>query len=643
MQFNMRILSVLMLLLIMTSSALACNVDISGLVTQLKADGSYDTSITAPKSSDIDIKLTFDMSYSGNDCPTNLTAKVVITKYSESASDWVDVKTQNESFELDNETDYSVYFTDEFNTGSNSNYTEFRVESSILNGTTVKDSDEATLSVENNSCDGIKINTSSITIDEGSNVTKTFTIENNTSKDFRITNADFSSSSAIIESGSIDYPEYVYSHSDDSLDLLIEPGYVSSRTSTTLVLSVEGYLGNTFCSASAIGKKNISVTINNTSSNDDGSSYSTSSDCDNIDIQTRNTELDESSTQKLAFGIKNNSTKRFEVLAVETASSSFTLNNYFNEKYIFPGQTGDLILNAVLPNVTQTRTLQGTVKVRGIFSDGRSCSFTQIGTKTFDVNVLDLANNSINPNCAGFNISVPDSITVENYGDLAFTITNASNRTAKIIIEGTMDISPTVIVLPKNSSLSKKVSVGLNSQTGVIKFIPTIEGCSLSAKTVQVKNTANGTLNEATMSANTDRDYNSSTITLTIQVDNPTNKIFDGTLNIDSPEGWPDISRSISVVPGENTFTEKLGTSGNYSEGNIKVSFTSDGKIISANTNTSNQNNSALAGLFAFGTNAGAIGIILLIILVIVVLVGILDYSPKSKATTSQGWVNNKD
>jgi hypothetical protein len=643
MQFNLKVLSVLFLFLILASGVYACTINIDNLVTEVRANDSYDTSITALKNSDIDIKVDFDIdSFSGSSCPSNITTKVKIYKYDNTNEEWVLMETQSKSNTL-SEDNFSVLFSNEFNTGSNSRYTQFKVEGIVLNGTQELDSAEATVDVENNSCDEINLIASSFSINEGSTSTKTVTIENNTGLDFRITNADFSSSSSLIKSGDVEYSnEYVDAHSDELIDLIIQTGYVTSNSSTTIVLSVEGYLGNTYCSASAIGKKNISVTVNNTSSNNTDNT-STSSDCDNIDIQTRSIEFDESTNQKLVFGIKNNSTKRFEVLAVESYSSSFTLSNYFNEKYIFSGQTGELILNAQLPSVSQNRILQGTVKIRGVFSDGRSCSFTQIGTKTFDVSVIDSANNSLNPNCSGFNISVPDSIVIENYGELAFTITNNTNTTATTIIEGSIDVSPTIIVLPRNSSLTRKISVSLNSQTGFVKFVPTIEGCGASTKTVQITNNASGNLSEATINVSANRDYDLSTITLRVQINNPTNKLFNGVLNIDAPNGWPDIEKNVTIVPGENIFIEKIGSSGNYSEGNINVSFSSNGQEISSSVSTNDSSDISLMGLFAFGGNFGLFGILLLILLVIIVVAGILGYSPNNKATTDQKWVNEKD
>lgn len=646
MQFNLKILSVLFLLLAMTSVAFACEVEIDNLIVELRGNDDYDTSIVVEKNTDIDVKVEFDvLSRSGGDCPSNLKVEIKSLRYNESTSQWSQIEIDSKTATLSVKDDYSISFSNEFNTGSNSNYTQFKVETTVFVVTEELGSEEAIVDVENTSCDAIDLIASSFSLNENATSTKVVTIRNNSNYDFRIESADISSSSSLVRSADVEYSQYVYSDSDEELDLIIQTGSVSSNTSTTLVLSVAGYLGNTYCSATTIGKKNITMTVNNSSSSDDDDDDSTSSsDCDDIDIQTRSTEFDESTTQKLVFGIKNNSTKRFEVLSIDSYSSGFSLSKYFNEKYIFSGQTGDLILNAQFPSVSQNRLLQGTVKVRGIFSDGRSCSFTDIGTKTFDVNVIDLQNNSLNPNCSGFNISVPESINVENYGELAFTITNNSNRTAKIIVEGSIDVTPTVIVLPRNSSLSRIINVQINSPTGFVKFTPTIEGCIVNSKTVEIRNNVSGEVTNVVMSAtNVDRDYELNIVTLEIKVDNPTNRVFNGNLVIDSPNGWPDIQRNITILPGANAFTEKLGTSGNFEEGVIKVSFTSQGKTISALANTDEQNNSLLVGLFAFGGSLGGIGIILIIILVVIIIVGMMDYSPNTKATTDQEWVNEKN
>lgn len=641
MQFNLRIMSILFLLVVMLSTAFAaCDVFVDNFEVKLRADGSYDNEIIAPENENIDIQITYFIDdYSGTTCPTNLTVRAEISKYNNSTSSWMFDENKTETKSLVRNNSYTVSFPNEFNTGTNSNYTRFRVRAFLYNGSEEIETAEAFVDVEDDSCDNLRINTTSIVVDEGSSATKTFTIENNSNLDFRISSIESSSSSSIIDFENIDYSQYIYSNSDQDIDVTVNADDVSYNTTVTAYLSVAGYLGNNYCSVSKIGRESFSVRVENNS----GSSTGSSSDCDDIDIQTRFTEYNESTTQKLIFGIKNNSTKRFEILAIEPYSSSFTLNKYFNEKYIFSGQTADLILNAILPSVTQNRTLQGTVKVRGVFSDGKSCSFTQIGTKTFDVNVIDSSNTLINPNCAGFNISAPESLNVENYGSFAFTITNATNRTASIIVEGSIDVSPTVIVLPKNSSLSRTINVQMNSSSGFVKFIPIIEGCNVQEKIVQLKNTASGLLTESEMNLSIERDYNLNVITLITEIQNPTNKVFNGILKIDSPEGWPDLEKEVVVVPGKNNFVERLGASGSTQEGTIRVSFSSGGKIISESVNTTEQNNLSLTGLFAFGSNFGILGLILLIVLVVVIIVGVIETSPKAKAQSEQEWVNNKN
>lgn len=642
MQFNLKLMSVLFLLLVLLSTAFAaCDIQVDSLDVTLKDSGSYANSITATQDADIDIKMTFRVSdYSGTTCPADINVKADIYKYDAINSRWVFVESKNESRAL-SENNYTVTWSNQFNTGHSSNYTRFKVEAFVLNGSTELDDDTANVEVSNDSCNGITINSSTINASENDSTTETFSLENNTDETFRIISMDYSTSSSLINNVDFDYAdEYVYSDSDEDFDVTVETDSVSSDTTVTVSLSVAGYLGNKYCSATDIGRESVSVRIEDDSS---GSGSDFSSDCDDIDIQTRLTEFEEGTAQKLIFGVKNNSTKRFEILGVEASSSSFNLSKYFNEKYIFSGQIGDLILNAVLPNVTSDRNFSGLVKVRGVFSDGKSCSFSQIDSKTFNVNVINSESKFVGPNCSGFNISVPESVTVENNGSFNFTITNSTNQTANIVVEGSIDVTPTVIVLPKNSSLSKAMNVQLNSQTGFVKFDPSVDGCFIGSKTVQLINTATGDLSEASMDLTMNRDNNLSVITLNVLIQNSSNKNFTGVLNIDSPNGWPSVQKTVTVVPGSNNFVEKLGSSGNFKEGTIKVSFSADKKTISDSIETSEQNNSAFAGLFAFGGSLNALGIILIIILVIVIIVGVIETSPSTRTTKGQEWVNQKN
>ena len=194
--------------------------------------------------------------------------------------------------------------------------------------------------------------------------------------------------------------------------------------------------------------------------------------------------------------------------------------------------------------------------------------------------VIDSTNNSNLVNCEGFGIIAPENLTITNNGYFDFTINNFSNKTVRVVVEGSIATDPTIIVLPKNSSLSRKMDVELFSSNGFVKLTPTIEGCSLNSKTVNITNNATGSINETSIDLKLQRNYEERTITLETILYNPTNKSCSGVLKITTPNGWPDIERTITIIPGKNNLIEKLGASGEASEGEINVSFSSNGQII---------------------------------------------------------------
>ena len=183
------------------------------------------------------------------------------------------------------------------------------------------------------------------------------------------------------------------------------------------------------------------------------------------------------------------------------------------------------------------------------------------------------------------------------------------------------------------------MDVELFSSNGFVKFTPTIEGCSLNSKTVNITNNATGSINETSIDLKLQRNYEERTITLETILYNPTNKSFSGVLKITTPNGWPDIERTITIIPGKNNLIEKLGASGEASEGEINVSFSSNGQIISKSINT-NENNLALVGLFSLGGNISSFGIILLIILVVIIIVGIIGDAGESTPAKKEEWLN---
>ncbi|VVB76331.1 Uncharacterised protein [uncultured archaeon] len=506
MNFSLKALAILAVILLLAGGAYACSISTSSFQTEVRGTGDYSTAITADNSTDIDIKISFTVdSYSGSDCPTNISAQSKVYRYNNDTSNWEYVRTtSSKSQELSNDT-YVFVWNNEFNTGSNSKYTRYRIDGNILSGSTIVDSESAYIDVENNSCSGINLVANNFTINEGATSTRTLRVENNTNKEFSISTLSVLLSSPVIRSGSTSgYDNVVSSFSYEPVNLYLDAGFVSSNTTTTLKFQVAGYLGNNYCSISAIGTKNFDVTVQNTGTTDNYDdtyyddyydSYSSSSACADINLSASNTSMDESTEGKPVVNITNNSTKRFEILEVKTTDNGIDLSNYYNDKYVYPDQVSDIILRAISPSVTSDKVYTNTVWVRGVFSDGRSCSFDATGRTTFTTTVFDAsATNSalsIPLNCSNFSISTMPSASIKNYGTIPFTINNSSGKRADVYIESTSGTTttPTLISIPGASSISRDLAVNITAQNGQITFRPVIDGCSLASKSIAVTNT----------------------------------------------------------------------------------------------------------------------------------------------------------
>ena len=552
---------VFVFLLALNTAFAACNINVSDLVTGVRIDSTRDSSfsseINAEPNKYIDVRLSFDLDNYSSSC-SSIKAKIKISRYDESRAEWVEYRT-NEKSVSSSDGSKEVIFENIFSTGSSSNYSKFMIEGMIFEGTKMLDSSDAFVNLMSGSCDGIKLDTTTFYIDEDSYDSKNFTIRNETTSDFKISSIDVISSNYIIKSGNVEYPSIVYSKDSDEIEVSIETRSVSVNTNATMLLSISGYLGDKYCSASAIGKKSIGVVVRNTNNTSGSSSTSSSSECEDIQIISNELEFKEGTNQTIAIGVKNNSTKRFEILGVDTTSSNFDLTKINNDRYVFSGDTGEVILNANMPSVSSNKNLTGTIKLRGVFEDGKSCSYNQIASEKINVRVIDSTNNSNLVNCEGFGIIAPENLTITNNGYFDFTINNFSNKTVRVVVEGSIATDPTIIVLPKNSSLSRKMDVELFSSNGFVKFTPTIEGCSLNSKTVNITNNATGSINETSIDLKLQRNYEERTITLETILYNPTNKSFSGVLKITTPNGWPDIERTITIIPGKNNLIEKLG------------------------------------------------------------------------------------
>ena len=600
-----------LIFVLLMSVSFACNIDIDNEIIELRSEeDGYGTSIYAEDNSEIDIKIDFEITNaSGSDCPSNISTKAKVYRWDDTDNEWDYWKTTSTKSQTLEEDTFSFTWSNDFD--ADDQYKEYKVEGIILEGSTELETMESYIDVTNNTCSGIILTTSDFTIDEGNSKTRVFSIENNTNKDFDITNADILFSNSVIDNGSVDYPTIVSDNDTENVDVILEASYVSSDTTATGRFRVSGYLDGDYCSYSEIGEEEFEVTVEDTGSNNNNNT--SSSECDDLTIHTKTITVGEGKETKEIFYIKNESTKRFELLDIDTTENGLELRSYYYEKYAFPGDIADIVIQAIAPNVTSNKTYENVLEIKGRFSDGKTCDFDDITEGDYDVYITDISSEVV-PDCGSIVIDVPNEVRIANAATIPFTITNNSNMRVDIIIKSTLTIDPTLISLPGRTSMSRELFVSIDGSEGQI-YLNAQSACPVENKTIHVINTVSGSLSQ--VSIGSEIVNNNNTTILRISFDNPTDKAFKGVLSIDL-DGLAIDDKVVTIAPGQSTIDIPLDSNNNLTG---TVTFTSNDQEISTTISSNDQDSGLLSGFFGLGFGVAGIAIILVLVIIAVVLI----------------------
>ncbi|MDD4250750.1 MAG: hypothetical protein PHX27_00995 [Candidatus ainarchaeum sp.] len=634
MNTKIKFIGIVFFLIALTSMVSACSINLSNINLGLRVagDGDYLETLLAENNDSIDLKISFKINSSSGNCASNISAKTKIYRWNENTNDWTLFRTTSTKSATLTQDDYSFTWYNEFSV--NSNYNRYKIEGIILEGSNELELREAYIDVEDNSCSGIKLIVDDFTIDEGRDTTKTFRIENNTGKNFELNNLRIYFTNSLIASGSADYSNYIGKYSNQNVNVTLRAASVSTNQTISGTFAISGKLGETNCSETQIGRQTFQTTVRETGQSNDY--QDSSSECNDIRISTRNIEINENTSTKEIFYLENKSTKRFEITKVEIIDSGLNIKPFYIEQYAFPGNGANIYLELIANNAFSTKSYEQVLRVQGKFSDGKTCSYSNIGDKTFFVTINDTSTNGINntgfSNCNGLTINVPSNIQIQNAGTMDYTITNNTGQKATIYLEGNAQLSQSMIVLPSNASISNKLTIGTNQKTTNITFRPMIEGCDVSSKMVQVNNTVTGIVTSINMESTIIVDQNNKIIR--INFNNPTNKIFTGVLKTNLENQI--INDKIITIPTGESFTEIIVELNKPIKGSIQFVFEGLEKTIYLDESKNN-----LMGLFAFGINPSLIGIIFLALILVAIIV-IVTESTKTADPDREIWMEKE-
>lgn len=236
-------------------------------------------------------------------------------------------------------------------------------------------------------CSSIEVSSFNFSVPEESTTFQTFKVYNRAGSDFIIEDAQADnsnpyftvtkeslSSNRITGNSNIDFRIKVVSQS------------VSSQQSGTAYARVRGHFENgRTCSFGNIGEENYTVTVNN----------SGAGSCGNISIDAENVFVDEGTTETNYFYIINNSNRAFTLdgspqISEDSSYYSQSIDSY--DSSVSSNSSGTIRARTVADSVAGTKTGTSTLRVQGHFSDGNSCSFSDL-SRDFQTTVRDITDN----------------------------------------------------------------------------------------------------------------------------------------------------------------------------------------------------------------------------------------------------------
>ena len=194
------------------------------------------------------------------------------------------------------------------------------------------------------------------------------------------------------------------------------------------------------------------------------------------------------------FYISNNSDRTFTItsLSLNDNSSFVSISNLNYSKTITSRDTSSLNFTLKTINVNTTEYSRGTLSVAGRFSDGRTCSSSNIGVKYFDISVNNSTsgtttnNNSTNnsSNLSGSSCSIdiiaPSTVSVNNSQEsLNVSFKNYTSKNGRIeITSNGLTTNPSVIFLSGFDNFSQNITLSNFNNPTSITYTAYLNGCT---------------------------------------------------------------------------------------------------------------------------------------------------------------------
>jgi hypothetical protein len=355
-------------------------------------------------------------------------------------------------------------------------------------------------------CSDIEILSNSVAMNENETEYITFNVKNNSNERFYIKGVSPTENESFFGVFSQSYDSSIASGDTSQIKLRVTSNTVNEdRTGTATVRITGEFAHGENCGYSDI-EKDFTVKVSNSAEYES---------CSDISIIALDERMQENNTETFAFNVKNYSDNGFYVdeFDVSDNSSYFNATEDYKPSFIPANSEREFTYKVNSSSVSGDKTEKITLRVSGNYSNGRTCSYSQVGEETIDLTIEDNFD-SEQGYCSDLSLNTKDlslnendvystSFSVKNNSDTRFNITGISFNESNTSVDFLNVDFPSYISADSTTNVSFRVETESVSSTKNIPVYFEVKGrfengrtCSFSDARerfdVEIRNSGSG-------------------------------------------------------------------------------------------------------------------------------------------------------
>lgn len=373
------------------------------------------------------------------------------------------------------------------------------------------------------SCSDLDITNTSFTIDDDSTSTRRIKLENDSDYDFEIDDITISDREGLDVSIE-DEPDEIDSDDYEYLEIELDADDFDYTITKYLELEIEGVFVDYDDDEVKDCTRRATITVRIEDDGDNDDDFDDDESCKDIDLYVMNISQAENTNESYSrydgFYVVNNSDNTFTIsnLSINDNTSYADIDNISYTKTLTSGSTGSINFDLETNNINSPQISRGALSVSGRFTGGKSCSYSDIGTKYFDIDIFEPTSTT----CSGIEVasktvsSGNNKVSIYNRTNKSFYVTSVLFQNKQGLLANASDSQVTI-----SASSNSFMTVGITG-SGSLEML--VSGKFSDGKSCSFNQTTPGTLSTGTTS-NYSSPAPSTNPSTTVNLSSPTPKI----------------------------------------------------------------------------------------------------------------------